>query len=900
MNPSLHREITTRLLRDYSFKEEAGWLRKGECPACGKKEYYARADAPWVLRCGRLQKCGHEEHIKDVYADLFESWSERHPVTPENPNAAADAYLREHRGFDIEKLAGWYTQENYWNPELQQGSATVRFALPGVGYWERLIDRPQRFGKRKATFRGSYQGTWWQPPGMSFTGLEEIWITEGIFDAIALILNGVPAVSTLSCNNYPEAALTALGEQIGLGRPKLVFAYDTGEAGESFTKKHVQRAVEQGWKASAAQPPKGRRKYDWNELHQLDRLSKKDLEDYRHFGALLLAATPAEKANLIYSRHGWSAFPFDHDKRLYWWKLDLEKMNKVEEGIEKAHPDKTVDEIREQALMQSNTVVEICNCLPTPLYYLKNEITDEAWYYFRIEFPHDAPPVKNTFSAGQLAAAAEFKKRLLHSAAGAIWTGSAGQLDRLLSRWTYNIKRVETIDYIGYSLDHGAYVFGDVAVQGDKLVEVNDEDYFDLGKLAIKSLSRSLKLDINTDLKVADTGWFDKLYFCFGPRGVIALAAWFGSLFAEQIRHRFESFPFVEIVGEPGSGKSTLLEALWKLVGRGGYEGFDPMKGSQVGFMRTMAQVSNLPVVLIESDREPAADGSKGRVKESFHWDSLKSLYNGGSLRTTGVKSSGNDTYDPQFRAALFISQNNPVQASLPIMERIVHLWFDKSRQSEAGREQALALGRMTAREMSVFLPKALLKEKAVLGLVESQQRGYEREIAAAGSKNQRIQKNHAQLMVFVDALSLVTPITSTQQTEAKALLVQLAKEREQTLQRDHPVVEAFWEAFEYLDGTGEDENGVLEGESRLNHSRDPAYIAVNLNHFMQVAADRRQQVPPLTDLKQLLKTSRRPRFIEANCAINSAINGRHNVRCADAADRRPSTVRCWVFKLEP
>ncbi|WP_068634928.1 toprim domain-containing protein [Thauera butanivorans] len=899
MNPRLHADITTRLDRDFAFKRQGLWLRQGVCPSCGKKELYANADAPWVLRCGRLEKCGHVEHVKDRYSDLFESWSDRHPTTPDNPNAAADAYLRDHRGFDLDKIAGWYSQENYWNPELQLGSATVRFALPGVGYWERLIDRPQRFGKRKATFRGSYMGTWWQAPGMSFSGVDEIWITEGIFDAIALILNGVVAVSTLSCNNYPEAALAAMAEQMELGRPDLVFAYDTGKAGEDFTKKHVARAIKQGWKATAAQPPKGRQKYDWNELHQLDRLSERDLDEYRYYGALLLAASAAEKGKLMYSRHGWNSFPFDFDKRLYWWKLDIDKQVKAEQNLTEAEDSLNRDEREAKVLEKSNTVTEICNCLPTPLYYLRNDITDEAWYYFRVEFPHGGASIKNTFTAGQISAAAEFKKRLLHMAAGAIWTGSAGQLDRLLSRWTYNIKRVETIDYIGYTLEHGAYVFGDVAVQGDRVVEVNEEDYFDLGKLAIKSLSKSLKLDINADPKAPQVDWFDKLYFCFGPRGVAALAAWFGSLFAEQIRHRFESFPFVEIVGEPGSGKSTLIEALWKLLGRGGYEGFDPMKASAVGLMRSMAQVSNLPVVLIESDREDEADGTRGRVKQAFHWDGLKSLYNGGSLRTTGVKSSGNDTYDPQFRGALFISQNNPVQASMPIMERIVHLWFDKSRQTEAGRAQALELGRMTARELSPFLPRALTHEQAVLALMEERLRTYEREIAAAGSKNQRIQKNHAQLMVFVDALAMACPITPTQQAEAKALLVQLALQREQALQKDHPLVEAFWEAFDYLDGTGEGENGELEGESRLNHSRDPAYIAVNLNHFMQVAADRRQQVPPLQDLKRLLKTSRRPRYIDSNVPTNSAVHGRLNARCENLEHMRPTTVRCWVFKVE-
>jgi hypothetical protein len=146
MDQRLHVEITVRLQRDYGFKQENGYLRKGECPRCAKKEYYTHAEHPWVLRCGRLEKCGFEEHVKEVYADLFESWSDRYPQQPAAPNAAADAYLRECRGFDLAKIEGWYSQEHYWNPEQQLGSATVRFALPGIGYWERLIDRPQRFG----------------------------------------------------------------------------------------------------------------------------------------------------------------------------------------------------------------------------------------------------------------------------------------------------------------------------------------------------------------------------------------------------------------------------------------------------------------------------------------------------------------------------------------------------------------------------------------------------------------------------------------------------------------------------------------------------------------------------------------------------------------------------------
>jgi hypothetical protein len=322
------------------------------------------------------------------------------------------------------------------------------------------------------------------------------------------------------------------------------------------------------------------------------------------------------------------------------------------------------------------------------------------------------------------------------------------------------------------------------------------------------------------------------------------------------------------------------------------------MKASAIGFLRSMAQFSNLPVVLIEADRDYSGDGSKGRARSQFHWDQLKSLYNGGSLRTTGVKSHGNDTYDPQFRGAMVISQNAAVAASDAIMERIVHLTFTKAHQTPKGREAALELGRLSSKTLSGFLLKALTLENRIMDSLPEKTQGYEKELAQHGVKNQRIQKNYAQVAALLDALPLLCPLAEYQLATARAHLFMLAKEREQELQADHPIVEQFWEAYEYLNGMGVDSEGPGDApcQPRLNHSRDAGLIAVNLNHFIQLASDMRQPVPDLSDLKKYLKTSRRPKFVESNRVICSAINEQHN-RQYDTP--RPTSIRCWIFQKE-
>ncbi|MFV9997279.1 MAG: hypothetical protein AB8W37_06185 [Arsenophonus endosymbiont of Dermacentor nuttalli] len=58
--------------------------------------------------------------------------------------------------------------------------------------------------------------------------------------------------------------------------------------------------------------------------------------------------------------------------------------------------------------------------------------------------------------------------------------------------------------------------------------------------------------------------------------------------------------------------------------------------------------MSNLPVCLIESDR------MQDNVKRAFDWEEMKSLYNGRAIRSTGIKTNQNETYDlPCLKAVL-------------------------------------------------------------------------------------------------------------------------------------------------------------------------------------------------------------------------------------------------------
>ena len=897
MFPETKALVIDKLMDVYSFKLKSGNKLRGRCPSCNHKgaSAWVHPDEPWVVFCPRKNNCGTENHVKELFPELFEKWEKRFKPTQEDPLKTVNAYLVEGRGFNIDELKSLtYTQEYYKDPDLHVGSITIRFPITdqngNEGWWQRILDEQGVLKKTTFKFGWSSQNHAWLTPNTNYFESKEIWITEGIFDTIALWLSGITSFSALSCNNYPSIFLNqilAKCAETGKPLPKLVWAFDNDQAGHDGILKFIEQARADGFECEAALPPAGRKKTDWNDLYKQNRLKFTDIETYKYYGSLLIAEKAVDKGILIYKHKGTKSFPFDFNNQVYWFKLDMDKYDQYMKNVSvepddnddwaQEEKDQAIAERRDGALEHAANVTRLMKCKPTALYQEFSVDTDESWYYFKIDLPRNRRPIKNTFTGSQLASAAKFKERLL-SITSAVYTGNGTQLDHLLDYWLDDIKHVDLINYVGYLAEHETYVLGDIAYQKGKQYQVNKEDYFELPRKINIKAKTPFALDINAKMNEYKKEWINDLIDAYSVRGLVTLTAFFGSLYAQQIRKMHKSFPFFEAGGEPGTGKSTLLLFLWKLFGRIKYEGIDPVKSTKSGLIRTFRQVSNLPVVLIESERE----NEKGVVKQ-FDWDSLKTLFDGGSLGAQGVKNGGNETYEPPFMGTIIVSQNAEVVSTTPIMERIVQIKFTKDQLSKSSLYAARRLEKYEPQDVSQFILNCLNKENAVLETYRESFEKYDSILhdEKYNVRSSRVVQNHAQFLALFDSLCKhIVEIPLQIQKQVQDEIIAMAQTRDKVIKSDSIIVQNFWNTIEEMES---EIRLVANKDSNVNHSAKPDLIALNFAHLYKVAADYRYSLPELNELQAALRHSIHYRFVEANKVIQSKITN--------------STKRCWIFE---
>ena len=87
---NLGEQIIQELKREFGFKNVRGeWLQGGKCPQCGKNEVFCAASKPKMVRCGRQDRCGWEDSVRNLLPDLFENWSDRFQATDDKIGRAS-------------------------------------------------------------------------------------------------------------------------------------------------------------------------------------------------------------------------------------------------------------------------------------------------------------------------------------------------------------------------------------------------------------------------------------------------------------------------------------------------------------------------------------------------------------------------------------------------------------------------------------------------------------------------------------------------------------------------------------------------------------------------------------------------------------------------------------------
>ena len=224
------------------------------------------------------------------------------------------------------------------------------------------------------------------------------------------------------------------------------------------------------------------------------------------------------------------------------------------------------------------------------------------------------------------------------------------------------------------------------------------------------------------------------------------------------------------------------------------------------------------------------------------------------------------------------------MDASEAILTRIVKLHFKKPNVTTESRIAADNLNALQVEELSHFLIKAVRSESQVMERFASGVRVYESKLREESElRLERVIKNHAQMLALLDCLSLVIDLPAFMLEKTRSALKQMAMERQLAVSADHPIVNEFWETFEYIDGLNGAEMHVLD------HSNKKELIAVNLNEFIAAAGRHGQAAPDLNTLRKLLRESRRHKFIDSNVAVSSCIKTN--------AFSKPVTVKCWTFK---
>jgi hypothetical protein len=869
-------ELFARLVADFGFerRETADGVKlvRGRCPACNAPEAYTPPGNPYVVICPRRNKCRTTTHTKGLYPELFNQFARHHPNSKADPRATQRAYLAS-RGIDGAAIAEWWEPDATTDPdEVRAHKAdpslpaprkypTVRFALTNGVAYHRLIDYG---GKTKNKIVAAYAGHYWRRPGTHWDrGIErmgEVWLTEGVLDAVSLVQVGLAAVATISSGHVPVQLLDSAD-----ARTTYVIALDNDPAGRAGADKLAQACAERGLRYKLAFPPEG---VDWNDLLVRGELApgrrEKTLElaDWR--GRLHAANSAAE----YYDE--WK----QHERGpLFAWRGELYAVRPGKDGGE---PD----------------VHRVSDFTAERLYRLRLEPIAERPDYSEVIRVHreDDEPHEVVLGASALAKNPAFREALF-SQASAQWDGITPDLNALLRNLRETaVPTVRQVEVWGYDRRADSYFFPDAAFGPDGKRMAPDERGIveiaapaDGAHPARKQHFRLPRLGEDEVFTwVAPAGEFGalgvaRLLAAAEPHGhgLAGLGFFAAALFAHQVCERLGMFPFLSLFGETMTGKSTLLRILHHLLGRE-WEGMPVNEANtKVGQSRYIGGYSNLPVALIEADAHE-------NVKLEAVMN-LRTAYNRGAIRVTGIKSADNTVRATPFRGALVFGWNDEQLEDAKVRERMISLRFARADNSQEKHQALVDLENIPVAEMGRFRDLVLGQRDKVLARILEMLPAYQEAFEKRGVEMTRTAQNHAVPMAGLHAAlaTLLPESTIDERTRLGQLafngLAESALRKERELRQDPDDLQLFFERIG--DWIRVPADG---GIPRLaNYTRREGEIAISLKEVEDKFASDHLQFNRIAILKALRAS-------------------KHLLR-ANSSERRPdgSKVKCWVFRRE-
>ena len=846
-------EIVAALSQDarFQFKDQGGYLRYGICPNCGKKELYVSKAMPFRIACGRENNCGLSWTAKELLPFLFQNYEKRYPPTQENPNATADAYLIEERGFSLSRIRGWYRQYQ-WKDE-DRWITSIRFPLNSDAsiYWERLV----RIGSdgRKANFGGKYRGMAWVPPGQVLAQGDRCFITEGIFDAMAFMHAGEKSAAAMASGNFPEGLIKGTHKRGVVW----ILAFDNDKAGQKAVRKHALRLKGMGEHVEVALPPEG--KEDWNDLYQKGRLNESFIDACLYRGRLFMSTSPGEKAwHMFQKEQGQRRFIVEFGNGLYRFEVSSSLDSAVEErGIDLASDDGYV------AFKDHTTQDQISNAVPELVYIIDDEEMDQYRYVFRIRYKNSNRVDLKEFTGNALVKVEAFAATLLTSARGVEFKATEYEFQYMRRGWLDPIGRepdtVSTIPYLGYHAKTGAYIFQDHAYYKGREIPVNDHGYFKIGGQGLRSSLRSgVRIQTGEEF---NPSWFSEYQRVYSWQGLSCLSWWLGSLFVQQIRKKYRRYPFFELSGLKDTGKSDMLQLLWKCSGRNDYEGFNPRKDNPKAVRRKFNQLSNLPTSLLETDYGEGKENGQ----QQYNFDALKDLFNGRGTGAVGLPTRGNDIYEQAFLGALIASQNHRVDGHEATLSRIVHCHMTNEHHRSENKALAEELPARPVEAFSGFMGAALKSEHQILTRTYEAFERLKPRFDNQGLSN-RVAFCHCLVAALGEGLRVLFPdMTEELANQLTDYLLGRAKERESLLQQEDGICDQFWKAFKYMNEDVFEQDMQKSRSGWLNHSAKKEFISINMQEFRAACIDFKQSVPQdMLRLQEALKGSQTHAFIKS------------------------------------